>query len=50
MEVGQTIGMIEAMKVFSEVPSDHAGRVAQIVAVNGQLVKPTEPILYLIPD
>jgi acetyl-CoA carboxylase biotin carboxyl carrier protein len=50
VEVGQTVGMIEAMKVFSEIPSDHAGRVAEIVAHNGQLVKPQEPLLYLIPD
>ena len=50
VEAGQTIGMIEAMKVFSEVPSDQAGRVAEIVVVNGQLVKPNEPILYLIPS
>jgi acetyl-CoA carboxylase biotin carboxyl carrier protein len=50
VEVGQTIGMIEAMKVFSEVPSDHAGTVSGIAAENGQLVKSNEPILYLIPD
>jgi acetyl-CoA carboxylase biotin carboxyl carrier protein len=50
VEVGQTIGMIEAMKVFSEVPSDHAGRVAELAAENGQLVKTNEPILYLLPD
>jgi acetyl-CoA carboxylase biotin carboxyl carrier protein len=50
VEVAQTIGMIEAMKVFSEVPSEHAGRVAEVAAENGQLVKTNEPILYLIPD
>jgi acetyl-CoA carboxylase biotin carboxyl carrier protein len=50
VEAGQTIGMIEAMKVFSEVPSDHAGRVAEIVAENGQLVRANDPILFVIPD
>lgn len=50
VEVGQTVGLIEAMKVFSEVPSEHAGRVAEIVAENGQLVRPNEALLYLLPD
>jgi acetyl-CoA carboxylase biotin carboxyl carrier protein len=47
LEIGQTVGMLEAMKVFSEIPSDHAGRVVEIVAENGQLVRPGEPLLYL---
>lgn len=50
VEVGQIIGMIEAMKVFSEVPSDHAGKITRIVPENGELVKANDPILYLIPD
>ena len=45
--VGQTIGMIEAMKVFSEVPSEHAGTVVEVVAKSGSLVKPGEPLIYL---
>ncbi|MCC6731103.1 MAG: acetyl-CoA carboxylase biotin carboxyl carrier protein [Chthonomonadales bacterium] len=47
VEVGQTIGLIEAMKVFSEIPSDYAGVVAAIAAANGQLVKEGEPLVYL---
>ena len=39
IEVGQTIGLIEAMKVFSEVPSEVAGRVAAIPAESGKLVQ-----------
>ena len=50
VEVGQTIGIIEAMKVFSEVPCDHTGTVAEVPVENGQLVKPNDPLLYLIPD
>ena len=49
VEEGQTIGIIEAMKVFSEIPSDHAGVVAEIVAADGQLVRADEPLLYLAP-
>jgi acetyl-CoA carboxylase biotin carboxyl carrier protein len=50
VEVGQTIGMLEAMKVFSEIESEHAGRVVEVLAQNGQLVKAHEPIMYLAPD
>ena len=39
IEVGQTIGLIEAMKVFSEVPSEVAGRVVSIPIGNGKLVQ-----------
>jgi acetyl-CoA carboxylase biotin carboxyl carrier protein len=50
VEVGQAIGLLEAMKVFSEIESEHAGRVVEILAHNGQLVKAHEPIMYLAPD
>jgi acetyl-CoA carboxylase biotin carboxyl carrier protein len=49
VESGQTIGMIEAMKVFSEIPAEHAGIVVEIAAQNGQLVSQGEPLMYLIP-
>ncbi len=39
IEVGQTIGLIEAMKVFSEVPSDVAGIVVEIPAEGGKLAQ-----------
>lgn len=39
IEVGQTIGLIEAMKVFSEVPSEVAGKVVDIPAPGGKLVQ-----------
>ena len=48
--VGQTIGMMEAMKVFSEIPSEVEGIVAEICAENGQLVHTGEPLLYLNLD
>ena len=47
VEAGQPVGLIEAMKVFSEVVSDHAGIVVEISARNGALVKQGEPLLYL---
>ena len=39
IEEGQTIGLIEAMKVFSEVPSEVSGRVVDIPAAGGKLVQ-----------
>lgn len=47
IEVGQTIGLIEAMKVFSEVPAEAGGRVAEIVAPNGKLVQADEVLVLL---
>lgn len=49
VEEGQTIGLIEAMKVFSEVPAEHAGRVVELAASNGKLVQADEPLLILEP-
>ena len=37
--IGQTIALIEAMKVFNEIPSEVAGRVIAIKAQNGDVVK-----------
>lgn len=50
VEVGQTIGLMEAMKVFSEIPSDYSGTVVEIVALNGQLVHSGDPLVLLRPD
>jgi acetyl-CoA carboxylase biotin carboxyl carrier protein len=47
--VGQTIGLIEAMKLFNEIKSDLAGRVVRIVAENGQLVKAKQPLIEVEP-
>ena len=50
VEVGQVIGLIEAMKVFSEVPSEAAGTVVAIAASNGQLVRSGDPLIFLRVD
>lgn len=47
VELGQTIGMIEAMKVFSEIPSPLTGTVAEIPARNGALVHQGEPLMFV---
>lgn len=50
VEVGQVIGLIEAMKVFSEVTSDFAGRVVAIPAANGKPVRQGDVLVVLIPE
>jgi acetyl-CoA carboxylase biotin carboxyl carrier protein len=47
--VGQVIGLIEAMKLFNEIKSDLAGRVARICADNGALVKAKQPLIEVEP-
>jgi acetyl-CoA carboxylase biotin carboxyl carrier protein len=47
--VGQVIGLIEAMKLFNEIKSDLAGRVARVVADRGSLVKAKQPLIEVDP-
>jgi acetyl-CoA carboxylase biotin carboxyl carrier protein len=47
IEKDQPIGMIEAMKVFSEVLADHAGKIVAIPAENGKLVQPGDPLILV---
>jgi acetyl-CoA carboxylase biotin carboxyl carrier protein len=49
VQVGQVIGLIEAMKLFNEIKSDRAGRVVRIVAETGQLVKAKQPLIEVEP-
>lgn len=49
VEIGQTVGLIEAMKVFSDVPADAAGRVVALPAKSGELVHQGRPIVVLEP-
>lgn len=47
IEIGQIIGLIEAMKVFSEIPSEVAGEVVEIPAANGKLVQQGDPLVIV---
>ena len=46
---GAVVGLIEAMKLFNEIKSDLAGRVARVVAESGQLVKAKQPLIEVEP-
>ncbi len=47
VERGQTIGMIEAMKVFNEITAEASGVVVEIPVGNGQLVETGMPLMLL---
>jgi len=49
IEIGQEIGLIEAMKVFSPIPSEVAGTVAAIPAENGKLVQHGDVLVLVRP-
>ncbi|HSI73000.1 MAG TPA: acetyl-CoA carboxylase biotin carboxyl carrier protein subunit [Fimbriimonas sp.] len=44
---GQIVGLIEAMKVFNEIPSPLNGVVLKLVAQSGQLVQPGDVLLLI---
>lgn len=50
VEEGQTIGIIEAMKIMNEIASDRAGIVAEIIASNGQTVEYGSPLIRFAAD
>ena len=47
IERGQTIGLIEAMKVFNEITAEISGTLVEIPAGNGQLVETGMPLMLL---
>jgi len=47
IEVGQTVGLIEAMKIFNEIPSEVAGVVVDIPGQNGKLVQQGDPLIVV---
>jgi len=44
---GQPIGLIEAMKVFNEIPAPLSGTVQKVVVESGQLVNLGDVIMYV---
>jgi acetyl-CoA carboxylase biotin carboxyl carrier protein len=49
IKAGQTIGLIEAMKVFSEIASDASGRIVAIKVCGGEVVKKGAILLQVEP-
>jgi acetyl-CoA carboxylase biotin carboxyl carrier protein len=49
IEVGQTIAIIEAMKIMNEIAADRAGVVLEVLVRNAQAVEYGQPLLRLEP-
>lgn len=47
VEVGQVVGIIEAMKIMNEIIADSAGVVAEILVTNAQAVEYGSPLIRL---
>jgi acetyl-CoA carboxylase biotin carboxyl carrier protein len=50
VDAGQTIGIIEAMKIMNEIPSDRAGIVDEILVTNGEAVEYGSALIRLTLD
>jgi acetyl-CoA carboxylase biotin carboxyl carrier protein len=50
VQAGQTIGIIEAMKIMNEIVSDRAGVVLEVIAANAQAVEYGSPLVRLDTD
>lgn len=49
IRLDQTVALIEAMKVFSEIPADVSGRVVAIKAQSGSVVKKDDVLFQVEP-
>ncbi|MEA2479995.1 MAG: acetyl-CoA carboxylase biotin carboxyl carrier protein [Thermoleophilaceae bacterium] len=50
VEPGQTVAIVEAMKLMNEVATGVGGRVAEIVVQNGDWVEFEQVLMYIEPD
>lgn len=50
VEPGQTVAIVEAMKIMNQVASEHRGRVAEIAVKDGEWVEFQQPLVYLEPQ
>lgn len=50
VEEGQTIGIIEAMKIMNEIAADRAGTISELLAQNAQTVEYGSPLVRLTPS
>ncbi|GAA1700750.1 hypothetical protein GCM10009765_57800 [Fodinicola feengrottensis] len=49
IEIGQPVGILEAMKLMNPVEADIAGRVLEIVVPDGTFVEYDQPLVLLAP-
>jgi acetyl-CoA carboxylase biotin carboxyl carrier protein len=49
IDADETIGLIDVMKLFTQIPAGVAGRVAEILARNAELVEHGQPLMLIDP-
>jgi acetyl-CoA carboxylase biotin carboxyl carrier protein len=49
VDEGQTVAIVEAMKLMNQVKADEGGKVAEILCSDGDWVEFEQPIMYLEP-
>jgi len=49
VDEGQTVGIVEAMKLMNEVKADRSGKVAEFAAAEGEWVEFEQVLVYLEP-
>ena len=49
VDEGQTVGIVEAMKLMNQVQADVGGKVAQILVEDGQWVEFEQVLMYIEP-
>jgi acetyl-CoA carboxylase biotin carboxyl carrier protein len=47
VEIGDTLCIIEAMKILNQIESDKSGKVLEILVENGQPVEYNEPLFVI---
>ena len=47
ISVGDTLCMVEAMKMFNQIESEHKGKIKRILVENGQAVEFDEPLFEM---
>jgi acetyl-CoA carboxylase biotin carboxyl carrier protein len=50
IKVGQTVCIIEAMKLMNEIESESAGQVMEVLVENGQPIEFGQPLMYISPS
>ena len=47
VSAGDPIGLVEAMKVFNEITTDHAGEVVAVLVENGDTIAAGQPLIIV---
>jgi acetyl-CoA carboxylase biotin carboxyl carrier protein len=50
VKAGQTLCIIEAMKLLNEIEADVSGKIIKVLASNGQPVEYGEPLFIIAPE